>query len=96
MSAEQAEFAVVGLVFFNATGDPAGDLDDVQLQATSATWATEDMGVARTLREQLCGLLGDAVIESIMPQVTIKALDNIRKNQWPGAVQFGQADDAAD
>ncbi len=87
--AEEDEGAAVAIIFFDVVQEDNGD---VRAQGTAINWATTDMGVARTLKEQLNGLLGDPISESVMPWIARDVLEKL-ENPWPGAVKFDQADD---
>jgi hypothetical protein len=77
------EFAAVSLYFWETIGDS----DDGEVQGTVFSWAIPEMKMARTLKEQLCGLLGDPGAELILPWISADAMKAVKT--WPGAVKFG-------
>ena len=87
---EEAEVAVVVIAFIKGIREDDGS---IQAEGTSVAWGTEDMSSARTLREQLCGLLGDPVGEQILPLIDAELLKSF-ESQWPGAVKLGEQWDA--
>lgn len=78
---ERATVAVVSIAFIN--GQRAGD--SVTCDGLSLSWASEDLGCAENLREQLLNLFGEPSVEMVLPTVAYNALT---KMGWPGSVEF--------
>jgi len=88
----KASVALVSIVFMDGEGEE-DDISNVRLSGNVVTWATEDMECARTLQQQLTGLLGEHVSEQLLPVLTygaIRALPSL----WPGSVALNKDDDA--
>lgn len=76
------QVATVSLTFIDGEGTCP---EDLTVRAIQVNWLTDDMTVARTLRGQLEGLLGDPVSESILDDAPHEAVQAMR-NPWPGGV----------
>jgi hypothetical protein len=88
---EKASVAVVSIVFIDGEGEE-DDVSNIQVSGNVVTWTTEDMECARTLQQQLTGLLGEHVSEQILPVLAYGALRDL-PDRWPGSVTLNKADD---
>jgi hypothetical protein len=88
---EKASVAVVSIVFIDGEGDE-DDVSNIQVSGHGMTWTTEDMECARTLQQQLTGLLGEHVGEQILPMLAYGAIRDL-PSRWPGSIALNKDDD---
>ena len=88
---EKASVAYVSIVFIDGEGDE-DDVSNIRLCGNVVSWVTEDMECARTLQQQLTGLLGEHVSEQLLPVVAYGAIRDL-PSHWPGSVALNAGDD---